>query len=447
MASVIGYHLYKKRLRDRGDSIRFSNQDLIPDNNESREGLNPLKVKTKREMFNEESIFKLETAVFMDAYSFMNKYMVGNKEKAIQYILATMNMASMIFKHPSLGMPVELYIVKVILMINQPSELKTDGRWQDYLDIFCKYQASKNSPGTNVKDKRWDNALLYTGIDLFDDKTSMIEGGAQVGTICHESLSCAIIEGGIHKGYSIFKQIAHEVGHNLGFGHDDLTENPACINKGYIMDALLTDRLEFWSPCSRELFLNTYNSSKNKYNCFYDAPKLVPEYNLYNIPNYGYKISLDEQCSINQGINGFYQKSVKIPVCELLSCGKLAYIGWTQVSAGGPALEMSYCGENSWCQSGKCVPIPASVHNQFGPPIPIDGKWGPWLPYERCINTDCIAGAQLLEYWIRTCSNPFPHFGGKQCIGDDASVKLAAIKCRRPYVILLIKKYFSYLDL
>ncbi|CAK9297662.1 unnamed protein product [Gordionus sp. m RMFG-2023] len=39
MASVIGYLLYKKRLRESGNSIRFSNQDLIPDNNyESREG-------------------------------------------------------------------------------------------------------------------------------------------------------------------------------------------------------------------------------------------------------------------------------------------------------------------------------------------------------------------------------------------------------------------------
>ncbi|CAK9290958.1 unnamed protein product [Gordionus sp. m RMFG-2023] len=375
------------------------------------------------------SQLKIETAVFMDVYSFMSKYMAGNKKKAVEYILATINMANMIFRHPSLGKSIGIYIVKIIFMTSQPSTMQTDGRWQEYLNLFCKYQASKNSPVINLKDKRWDNALLYTGIDLFDDQSTMIVGGAQTGTICHESLSCAIVEGGLHKGYNIFIEITHELGHNLGFGHDDVAV-PACTNKGYIMRAISAERVEFWSQCSREVLLKQTIS----YKCLYDNPNSPSEYNTYNKPGYGYDISLDEQCYINKGMGGYYYKADKRPICELLPCGKLGYTsGWTSVSAGGPALEMSYCGKNSWCYNGKCVSIPPISINRFGRPTPTDGKWGPWIPYQRCINTECIIGAQPLEYWIKSCSKPFPHFGGEPCEGgDDLPIKFIAIKCRKP---------------
>ena len=54
-------------------------------------------------------------------------------------------------------------------------------------------------------------------------------------------------------------------------------------------------------------------------------------------------------------------------------------------------------------------------HCDFGP-CPVHGHWGAWSPWSDCSKT-CGRGTQSHN---RTCSNPSPQYGGKQCPGNSS---------------------------
>ena len=57
---------------------------------------------------------------------------------------------------------------------------------------------------------------------------------------------------------------------------------------------------------------------------------------------------------------------------------------------------------------------------------PVDGGWSEWSDFSECSKT-CGTGSQSRE---RTCTNPKPAHGGKDCQGE----KLDMDTCRRPCV-------------
>ncbi|CAH3174635.1 unnamed protein product, partial [Porites evermanni] len=59
-----------------------------------------------------------------------------------------------------------------------------------------------------------------------------------------------------------------------------------------------------------------------------------------------------------------------------------------------------------WCIKGKCV--------DNGLPR-INGGWSEWSDYSPCSRT-CGGGVQYRE---RTCTNPPPTNGGKECSGES----------------------------
>ena len=47
--------------------------------------------------------------------------------------------------------------------------------------------------------------------------------------------------------------------------------------------------------------------------------------------------------------------------------------------------------------------------------IVVDGGWGVWSTWSQCSST-CTGGEKER---IKTCTNPFPLFGGKNCVGAE----------------------------
>ncbi|MEE6496324.1 hypothetical protein FKM82_002300 [Ascaphus truei] len=57
-------------------------------------------------------------------------------------------------------------------------------------------------------------------------------------------------------------------------------------------------------------------------------------------------------------------------------------------------------------------------------PCPVDGAWGPWLPWGPCSKT-CGKGT---ETRVRQCNNPPPSFDGSYCDGQDTQMQICSDK-------------------
>ncbi|XP_064643491.1 semaphorin-5A-like isoform X2 [Lineus longissimus] len=79
-----------------------------------------------------------------------------------------------------------------------------------------------------------------------------------------------------------------------------------------------------------------------------------------------------------------------------------------------PAFGGKYCAgsplNETWCNVPLC-PAPK--------PPPVDGGWSKWTPWTDC-SERCDGGIQIRN---RTCNNPPPFGGGKQCYGDSLEYK------------------------
>uniref|UniRef100_A0A8C6PK97 Thrombospondin-1 n=1 Tax=Nothobranchius furzeri TaxID=105023 RepID=A0A8C6PK97_NOTFU len=53
-------------------------------------------------------------------------------------------------------------------------------------------------------------------------------------------------------------------------------------------------------------------------------------------------------------------------------------------------------------------------------PCPVNGGWGPWSPWDTCSVT-CGGGIQTRKHH---CNDPAPKYGGKDCVGDAAMVRV-----------------------
>ncbi|XP_053376701.1 SCO-spondin-like [Mercenaria mercenaria] len=60
-----------------------------------------------------------------------------------------------------------------------------------------------------------------------------------------------------------------------------------------------------------------------------------------------------------------------------------------------------------------CTGAPTEIVNCFEKVCPIDGSWGSWTPWSRCMG-DCNSGNKQR---YRNCDNPMPDHGGQTCAG------------------------------
>ncbi|KAG8563102.1 hypothetical protein GDO81_015935 [Engystomops pustulosus] len=322
------------------------------------------------------------------------------KDGVTTYILTVMNMVSSLFKDGTIGSDINIVVVSLLLLEEEPTGLKITHHADQTLNNFCQWQSAligKNG-------KRHDHAILLTGLDICSWKNEPCDtlGFAPISGMCNKYRSCTINE---DTGLGLAFTIAHESGHNFGMVHDG-EGNPCRKAEGNIMSPTLSGNngVFSWSACSRQYlkeFLNTAQSS-----CLVDEPKQLGHFQYpEKLPGQIY--DADTQCKWQFGPKA-KQCSLSFvkDVCKSLWCHRSGHRCETKFM---PAAEGTVCGPNMWCRRGQCV--------RFGDngPRPVNGGWSDWSDWSQC-SRDCDTG---VKYQERFCNTPVPQHGGKYCQGSS----------------------------
>ncbi|XP_032709816.1 A disintegrin and metalloproteinase with thrombospondin motifs 18 [Lontra canadensis] len=346
----------------------------------------------------------VETLVVAD------KKMVEKHGKAnvTTYILTVMNMVSSLFKDGTIGSDINIVVVSLILLEQEPGGLLINHHADQSLNSFCQWQSAL----TGKNGKRHDHAILLTGFDICSWKNEPCDtlGFAPISGMCSKYRSCTINE---DTGLGLAFTIAHESGHNFGMIHDG-EGNPCRKAEGNIMSPTLTGNngVFSWSSCSRQ-YLKKFLSTPQA-GCLVDEPKQTGQYKYPDkLPGQIY--DADTQCKWQFGAKaklcslGFVKD-----ICKSLWCHRAGHRCETKFM---PAAEGTMCGLSMWCRQGQCV--------KFGEhgPRPIHGQWSAWSKWSECSRT-CGGGVRYQE---RHCNDPKPQYGGKFCPGSSRLYQLCNI--------------------
>ncbi|XP_021263311.1 A disintegrin and metalloproteinase with thrombospondin motifs 7 isoform X2 [Numida meleagris] len=330
-------------------------------------------------------------------------------ENIEKYVLTVMNMVAGLFHHASIGNPINIAIVRLILLENEEEDLKISHHADNTLKSFCKWQKSINVKGDSHP-LHHDVAVLLTRKDLCAAMNRPCEtlGLSHVAGMCQPHRSCNINE---DTGLPLAFTVAHELGHSFGIQHDGSSNDCEPVGKRpFIMSPqLLYDTSPLtWSRCSREYITRFLDRGWGL--CLDDPPArevldfpLVPPGVLYDVSH---------QCRLQYGAYSTFCDDMD-SVCNTLWCT----VGTTCHSKLDAAVDGTTCGENKWCFNGECVPVGYR-------PDAIDGSWGPWSSWAAC-SRSCGAGVQSAE---RQCSNPTPKYGGRYCLGERKRFRICNIK-------------------
>lgn len=342
--------------------------------------------------------FHIETLIVADKT--MAQYH-NTDEDLNHYILTLMSHVALLFKHATIGNPISLAVVEIVTLKETEFLSNTS---DEMLKKFCNWQAQH----AERTQKQYDTALLLTRESICKNLTAQVcntLGVAEVGSMCNSNSSCAIVR---DKGLSTSYIIAHELGHVLSMPHDD---DDKCVkyNKGEkanIMSKVLQNDTKpwLWSACSRHFLTDFLESSKSS--CLFDEPNrdIITSQFIQRLP--GERFKVDRQCELEFGIG------YKLCPFEIASCGSL----WcTREDMEGcktqhmPWADGTKCGESSWCHHGECIPNNRNLLE------PIEGGWGPWMPWGFCSRT-CGGGIKMSK---RNCDSPPPANGGAYCKGKN----------------------------
>ncbi|MBN3286950.1 ATS5 metalloproteinase, partial [Polyodon spathula] len=123
------------------------------------------------------------------------------------YLLTLASIASKLYGHASIENPIQLAVVKVVVVTSKEKGLEISKNAASTLKSFCKWQNQQNQLDDDHKE-HYDAAILFTRQDLCGHHSCDTLGMADVGTICSPERSCAVIEDdGLHAAFTM----AHEI--------------------------------------------------------------------------------------------------------------------------------------------------------------------------------------------------------------------------------------------
>ncbi|KAM9409006.1 A disintegrin and metalloproteinase with thrombospondin motifs 18 [Pholidichthys leucotaenia] len=322
------------------------------------------------------------------------------RENVTTYILTVMNMVSSLFKDGTIGTDINIVVVSLLLLEQDPLGLTINHHADQSLNSFCQWQSGLVGKGG----KRHDHAVLLTGLDICSWKNEPCDtlGFAPISGMCSKYRSCTINE---DTGLGLAFTIAHESGHNFGMIHDG-EGNPCRKTEGNIMSPTLAGNngVFSWSTCSRQYlsrFLGTAQAS-----CLVDEPKQIGQYKYpEQLP--GQLYGADTQCKWQFGSKAkLCGLDFVKDICKSLWCHRAGHRCETKFM---PAAEGTSCGPDMWCRRGQCV-----KYGEHGPKA-IHGQWSAWSQWSDC-SRSCGGGVMYRE---RTCTSPRPQNHGKFCSGSS----------------------------
>ncbi|GAB1301745.1 A disintegrin and metalloproteinase with thrombospondin motifs 19 [Apodemus speciosus] len=143
-------------------------------------------------------------------------------DAARRFILTILNMVFNLFQHKSLGMQVNLRVIKLILLHETPADLYIGHHGEKMLESFCKWQHEEFGRKNDIHLEMatsWgeeiasvDAAILITRKDfcVHKDEPCDTVGIAYLNGMCSEKRKCIIAE---DNGLNLAFTIAHEMGH------------------------------------------------------------------------------------------------------------------------------------------------------------------------------------------------------------------------------------------
>ena len=204
--------------------------------------------------------------------------------------------------------------------------------------------------------------------------------------------------------------------------HDGDEDGNSCSAGSYIMSPTLGSGKISWSHCSRA-YLHRFLTSEQA-DCLKDrGPSEVSHYSSGSdrmLP--GERFPADIQCRLRYGPDSYHSKQQSpTDLCRDLHCRREHYT-WTS----HPALEGTSCGQGRWCRAGECVVTRGDTRLDSTADTGLThGGWSSWS--ETSCRSSCLysvtgslaRGSTGLVLASRSCTNPAPSNGGRQCQGKN----------------------------
>ncbi|KFZ62774.1 A disintegrin and metalloproteinase with thrombospondin motifs 3, partial [Podiceps cristatus] len=324
------------------------------------------------------------------------------KEHVQNYLLTLMNIVNDIYHDESLGVHINVVLVRMIMLGYAKSiSLIERGNPSRSLENVCRwaYQQQKSDPNHS---EHHDHAIFLTRQDF---GPAGMQGYAPVTGMCHPVRSCTLNH---EDGFSSAFVVAHETGHVLGMEHDG--QGNRCGDEtamGSVMAPLVQAAFHryHWSRCSGQELKRYIHS----YDCLLDDPFEHDWPKLPELPGINY--SMDEQCRFDFGV-GYKMCTAVCPRQSLQRQMSMQQVGVClntlikrrQIFMGGT--------QSSW-SFGHCMWKNTNQLKQ-------DGNWGPWTKFGSCSRT-CGTG---VRFRTRQCNNPMPINGGEDCAGVNFEFQL-----------------------